>query len=43
VMRRAGQIVGDGKKSDLVTAERLSGLFGRGIQVSERGGYLNAW
>jgi iron complex transport system ATP-binding protein len=43
VMMREGRIVADGKKSDLLTAERLSGLFGREIEVSERGGWWRAW
>jgi iron complex transport system ATP-binding protein len=43
VMMREGRIVGDGTKSEMVTAERLSDLFRRDIQVSVRDGYFNAW
>ncbi len=43
VMMREGRIVADGAKGELLTAERLSGLFGREIEVSERGGWWSAW
>jgi iron complex transport system ATP-binding protein len=43
VMMREGRIVGDGAKSELLTAARLSELFGREIHMSERNGYFNAW
>jgi iron complex transport system ATP-binding protein len=43
VMMREGRIVADGTKQELLTEERLSGLFGREIVMSERGGYWNAW
>jgi iron complex transport system ATP-binding protein len=43
VMMREGRVVADGTKDDLLTEERLSGLFGRGIVMSEREGYWNAW
>jgi iron complex transport system ATP-binding protein len=43
VMMREGKIVADGKKEELLTGERLSGLFGREIEVSERGGWWSAW
>jgi iron complex transport system ATP-binding protein len=43
VMMREGRIVADGAKGELLTAERLSGLFGREIEVSERGGWFSAW
>jgi iron complex transport system ATP-binding protein len=43
VMMREGRIVADGAKADLLTAERLSELFGREIVLSERSGYWNAW
>jgi len=43
VMMRGGKIVADGKKSELLTASRLSELFGREIQVSERDGWWSAW
>jgi iron complex transport system ATP-binding protein len=43
VMMREGRIVADGKKSELLTEERLGELFGREITLTERGGYWNAW
>ena len=43
VMMREGRIVADGAKSKLLTAERLSELFGREIEVSERDGWWSAW
>lgn len=43
VMMRDGRIVADGSKKELLTAERLSGLFGGEIHMTERDGYWNAW
>jgi iron complex transport system ATP-binding protein len=43
VMMREGRSVADGAKGELLTAEKLSGLFGREIGVGERRGYFNAW
>ena len=43
VMMREGRIVADGAKRDLLNAEKLSGLFGREIEVMERDGWWRAW
>jgi iron complex transport system ATP-binding protein len=43
VMMHEGRIVADGKKSALLTTDRLSELFGREIEVSEREGWWSAW
>jgi iron complex transport system ATP-binding protein len=43
VMMREGRIVADGAKRELLTEPALSGLFGRQIAMTERGGYWNAW
>jgi iron complex transport system ATP-binding protein len=43
VMMRAGRIVADGSKTELLTEQRLGELFGREIHMSERGGFWNAW
>jgi iron complex transport system ATP-binding protein len=43
VMMRKGRIVGDGSKPELLTAQKLSDLFGREIAMTERDGYWNAW
>jgi iron complex transport system ATP-binding protein len=42
VMMREGRIVGDAAKSELLTEERLGGLFGRQISLSERDGCWSA-
>lgn len=38
-----GQIDADGAKRDLLTASRLSTLFGTSLEVTERDGYFHAW
>jgi iron complex transport system ATP-binding protein len=43
VMMREGRVIADGAKSELLTAAKLSELFGREIHMSERDGYFNAW
>ena len=43
VMMRDGRIVADGRKSELLTERRLSELFSRGIRLTERDGFWNAW
>jgi iron complex transport system ATP-binding protein len=43
VMMRDGRIVADGSKPELLTAQRLSDLFGREIAMTESDGYWNAW
>ena len=43
VMMREGRIVADGLREELLTAERMSGLFGREIRMAERDGVLFAW
>ena len=43
VMMREGRIVADGRKSELLTEQRLGELFGREITLTERRGYWNAW
>lgn len=43
VMMRDGQVVGDGAKADLLTADKLGELFGGEIHLSEREGWFNAW
>ncbi len=43
LMMREGRIIADGAKSELLTAERLSELFGTEISLTERGGFYHAW
>ena len=42
ILMREGRIVGDGTKRELLTAERLSELFGRPLDVVEREEYFHA-
>jgi iron complex transport system ATP-binding protein len=42
-MLRAGQVVADGPKSQLLTAASLSELFGVEVELAERGGYYHLW
>jgi iron complex transport system ATP-binding protein len=42
ILMREGRIVGDGTKRDLLSAERLSQLFGRPLDVVERDEYFHA-
>ncbi len=43
LMMREGRIVADGLREELLTAGRLSELFGVGVHTAERDGYLFAW
>ena len=43
VMMDDGKIAADGAKNELLTERRLSELFGRGITLTERDGFWNAW
>jgi iron complex transport system ATP-binding protein len=43
VMMKAGRIVADGSKRELLTAGQLGSLFDREISLVERAGYWNAW
>jgi iron complex transport system ATP-binding protein len=43
VMMRDGRIVAEGEKRELLTAPRLTELFGREITLTERDGFWNAW
>jgi iron complex transport system ATP-binding protein len=43
VLLRAGRIVGDGGKEELLTSERLSELFGVGVRVGTHEGYFHLW
>jgi iron complex transport system ATP-binding protein len=41
IFMRDGRIVGDGAKSDLLTADRLTSLFGSPVQVTMQDGYYH--
>jgi iron complex transport system ATP-binding protein len=43
ILMRAGRIVADGSKVELMRAEVLSELFGTEVQVTERNGFFHAW
>jgi len=43
IMMRSGRIVADGSKTQLLTAARLSELFGSEVHVTERDGFFHAW
>ena len=43
ILMQRGRIVGDGPKREILTAERLSKLFGLPLDLAERGGYYNLW
>jgi iron complex transport system ATP-binding protein len=43
VMLRAGRIVADGPKRELLTEHRLSQLFGVPVTVAQRDGYFHVW
>ena len=43
LMMRDGRIVADGAREELLTEERLGGLFGTDVRLSERDGFLHAW
>ncbi len=43
VLMSRGRIEADGPKQTILTAERLSALFGRPLELSQRDGYYNLW
>ena len=43
VMMRAGRIVADGPKQELLRAARLRELFGVDLELTERNGYWHSW
>ena len=43
LLMQDGRIAADGPKQDLLTAARLSSLFGASVELSERDGYFHAW
>ena len=40
---RDGRIVGDGRRSEMLTEEKLQGLFEVRVNLTERDGFLHAW
>jgi iron complex transport system ATP-binding protein len=43
VLMERGRIVADGRKEAILTAERLSRLFGLPVELAKRNGYYNLW
>ena len=43
LMMRAGRIVADGPKQELLTEARLGELFGTKVRMTERDGFYHAW
>ena len=43
IMMRAGRIVADGPRPELITVEQLRNLFGVEIALTERDGYWHSW
>jgi iron complex transport system ATP-binding protein len=43
LMMRAGRIVADGSKQQLLTAERLSDLFRTKVDLTQKDGFYHAW
>ena len=43
ILMRDGRIVADGSKQSLLQSDVLSGLFGVGVEVTERDGFFHAW
>jgi iron complex transport system ATP-binding protein len=43
VLLREGRVAGDGPKEELLTAERLSALFGAQVQLARRDGYFSVF
>jgi iron complex transport system ATP-binding protein len=43
ILMRHGRILADGPKSQILTAPRLSELFGLQVDLAERDGYYNLW
>jgi len=43
IFLREGRVIEDGPKQQLLTADRLSALFGVPVAIAERDGYYHAW
>ncbi len=43
ILLRQGELFADGPKTEVLTAERLIGLFSAEVHVFERDGYFHAW
>jgi iron complex transport system ATP-binding protein len=41
ILLKGGRVVGDGRKLEMLTSERVSELFGVGLRVTERNGHFS--
>ena len=43
ILMQQGRVIADGPTREILTAQRLSQLFGLPVDLAERGGYYNLW
>ncbi len=43
ILLRQGQVFADGPKTEILTTERLTGLFGLPVELAQRDGYYHLW
>ncbi len=43
ILLRKGRVFADGAKSELLTTERLTELFGLPVELARRDGYYHLW
>ena len=43
VLMREGRVVADGRKEELLVADRMSWLFGVPVEISRRDGFYHIW
>ncbi len=43
ILLQQGRVFADGAKTELLTTERLSGLFGLPVELAQRDGYYHLW
>jgi iron complex transport system ATP-binding protein len=43
ILMQRGRVIADGPKREVLTAERLTGIFGLPVELAERDGYYNLW
>jgi iron complex transport system ATP-binding protein len=43
IMLRSGAVFADGPKSEMLTSERMSSLFGTSVEVEQHKSYYHAW
>jgi len=43
ILLRAGRVVADGPKDEVLTSEILRGVFGVPVEIARRDGYYHLW